>query len=48
LIEKQNEAVIAMKEALEDIANAELGVPDLVTAIVWSFAKPDLWVPGED
>jgi hypothetical protein len=34
-----------MKEAFEDVANTQLGLPDLVTANVWSFAKPDLWTP---
>jgi hypothetical protein len=48
LIEKQNEAVNAMKEAFADVAHAELGFPDLVIANVWMFAKPDLWIPGED
>jgi hypothetical protein len=47
LIERQNEAVNAMKEAFEDIANTQLGLPDLVLANVWSFAKPDVWTPDE-
>jgi hypothetical protein len=30
---------------LMDVANMQLGLPVLVTANVWSFAKPDLWTP---
>jgi predicted NAD/FAD-dependent oxidoreductase len=45
LVEKQDEVVNAMKEAFEDVADAQLGLPDLVIARVWSFTKPDLWQP---
>ena len=42
LIDRQNEAVDAMKEAFADVANTQLGLPDLVISNVWSFAKPDV------
>ena len=42
LIEKQNEAVAALKEACEHVGVTQLGLPDLVVAQIWSFAKPDL------
>ena len=47
LIGKQNEAVAALKEACEYVGATQLGLPDLVVAQVWSFAKPDLWVPDD-
>ena len=42
ILERQNEVVLAMKEAFEDVADTQLGLPDLVIANIWSFAKPDL------
>jgi hypothetical protein len=39
LLEQQNEVANAMKEAFADVANTQLGLPDLVTANVWSFCK---------
>jgi hypothetical protein len=43
LLERQNEAVNAIKEAsLCGRCNMQLGLPDLVIASVWNFAKPDL------
>lgn len=48
LVEKQNEAVSAMKEAFETVADTQLGLPDLFTAILWSIAKPNLWVPPDE
>jgi hypothetical protein len=39
LLEQQNKVVNAMKEAFADVANTQLGLPDLVTANVWSFCK---------
>lgn len=48
LLEKQNEALRAMKEAFEDVSDTQLGLPDLVIAYIWSFAKPDLWERTED
>jgi hypothetical protein len=42
LLEKQNEAVAALKEACEYVDTAQLGLSDLVVAAIWSFAKPDL------
>jgi hypothetical protein len=47
LLEPQNEVANAMKEPFADVANMQLGLPVLVTANVWSFAKPDLWTPDE-
>ncbi len=47
LIEKQNEEVAALKEACESISATQLGLPDLVVAQVWSFAKPDLRAPDD-
>lgn len=47
LLEQQDEAVNVIMEAFEDVAENQLGLPDLVTANVWSFAKPDLWAPEE-
>ena len=45
LIEKQNEAIAALKAAYESVAVTQLGLPDLVVAWIWSFAKPDIWMP---
>lgn len=42
LIEKQSEAVAALKMAYELVVVTRLGMPDLVVALMWSFAKPDL------
>jgi hypothetical protein len=42
LLEPQNEVANAMKETFADVANMQLRLPFLVTANVWSFAKPDL------
>jgi hypothetical protein len=41
LLEKQNEAVAALKEACECVDTAQLGLSDLVVAAIWSFVKPD-------
>lgn len=48
LVEKQNEVVAALKEAYDVIADTQLELPDLVTAHIWSFAKPDLWISPDD
>jgi hypothetical protein len=45
LIERQNEAIAALKSAYESVAVTQLGLPDLVVAMIWSFAKPDIWMP---
>jgi len=45
LLERQNEAVRAVKEANDDVFDTYLGLPDLVVVNIWSFAKPDLWQP---
>ena len=47
VLEQKNEGVNAIHEAFVDVADNQLGLPDLVTANVWSFAKPDLWAPEE-
>lgn len=39
LVEMQNEAISDLKEAVEDAAGKQLGLPDLVVAMVWSFVK---------
>ena len=48
LLERQNEVVDTIKETFVDVAYTQLGLPDLVIANVWSFAKPDLWTPDEE
>lgn len=48
LLEKQTEAALAMKEAFENVADTQLGLPDLVVAYIWSFAKPVLWETEEE
>ena len=45
LSDQHDLVVHAIKEAFEDVAEAQLGFPDLVVAQVWSFAKPNLWTP---
>lgn len=44
LLAKQNEALTLLREACDSLA--QLGLPDLVVAEIWAFAKPDLWAPG--
>jgi len=48
LLEKQNEAVRAIREAFDDVVDAQLGLPDLVVANIWSFVKPNLLEQGEE
>lgn len=48
LMEKQNEIVLLLKQTITEVADTQLGFPDLVIARVWSFAKPDLWQPGTE
>jgi hypothetical protein len=43
LLEKQNQAVAQLKEACDFVSGSQLGLPDLVVAEVWRFAKPHLW-----
>lgn len=45
LVETQTNVVQELKETWESVAERKLGLPDLVVARVWSFAKPDLWQP---
>jgi len=48
LLETQNEAVRAIREAFDNVVDHQLGFPDLVVANIWRFVKPDLWKQGEE
>lgn len=45
LVDWQDVVVLELKRDFERFAHEQLGLLDLVTAKVWSFAKPDLWRP---
>lgn len=47
-VEKQDEAIELVKAQVSYSMGTQLGLPDLVVANVWAFAKPDLWVPPSE
>lgn len=48
LLDKQRDAVPLLKESTERRFGTKIGLPDLVVAHIWQFAKPDLWEPKEE
>lgn len=41
LFNKQNEALEALREAVEEVLEWDIGLPDLVIARIWRFARPE-------
>jgi len=42
LTDRQTEAVLAIREAFDLVVNEQLNLPDLVVALIWSFARPNV------
>ena len=48
LLEKQTAAVQEIREAFDFAIGDQCGFPDLVQAVMWEFAKPELFQPSEE
>jgi hypothetical protein len=40
-----HQTVTTVRDALEVVANMQIGLPDLVVAKILEFEQPDLWWP---